>query len=375
MEKWIKQAFEKSMEKYAATIKTAAEQGIIPYSGLKDKWQGSPQERNTWWTGGFWPALMWQFYNFSKDETFLKEARRVQDILHHELLYAYEGLHHDVGFMFKLSFGAENQLFPSNELEKTILRCADLLAGRFNPLGFIKAWNGEDKCGWAIVDCMMNLPLLYWASAHSGDPRYKKIADIHAHFTMENFIRPDGSSNHIVISDPETGEILKKPGGQGYAEGSSWSRGQSWALHGFVLAYINTKNPEYLDTAKRIAHYFIANIREDGLVDCDFRQPKTEERLDNIGGACAASGLLLLETLVPELEKPMYRDAAVKMLRAMDEKCADYSMDTYGVLQKCTAAYHDDGAGRHINIVYGDYFYLEALYRLMGGELMLWGLE
>lgn len=365
---------EKAAAKYLNAIPYAAEKNIIPYTGMNGKWLPSPHEGNTWWTGGFWPALLWQFYHVTGDERFAADARRTQGLLHHELLNRHEGLHHDVGFMYKLPFGAENFLFPSDENKKTLLRCADILAGRFNPLGFIKAWNGADRCGWAIVDCMMNLPLLYWASANSGDPRYKKIADLHAAFSMRHFVRPDGSCNHIVISDPETGEILEMPAGQGYVSGSSWTRGQAWALYGFALAYENTGKQEYLDTAKRVAHYFIANIRTDGLIDCDFRQPESPEKLDNIAGACAASGLILLSSLVPQLEKRLYREAAIRLLRAMDDLCADYSQENYGVLTKCTAAYHSDDAGTHTNIVYGDYFFIEALLRLEGRALPLWGL-
>jgi unsaturated chondroitin disaccharide hydrolase len=371
---WIRDRLEKIAIKYAQGLTETAAAGIIPYGGAEGRWFAAPYEGNTWWTNGFWPAMMWQLYAFSGDEAFMTEARRVQALLMHELSAHYEGLHHDVGFMYFLPFGAERQLFPSEENLNILLRCADILAGRFNPAGFIRAWNGADRAGWTIVDTMMNLPLLYWASEQSGDPRYRKMADAHAAYTQQAHIRPDGSCNHIIILDPDTGETLRKPRGQGCAEGSSWSRGQAWALYGFTLAGAHTGNAGYLYTAKRIAHYFIANIRPDGLTDCDFRQPEEPEKLDNIAGACAACGLLLLASLVSDNERRMYRNAAMRLLRGLDALCADYGAERFGILRKCTSAYHDDSAGTHINMVYGDYFYLEALLRADESGLRMWGL-
>lgn len=371
MQAWIDETFQKMVAKYAHGAEVAAEQGVIPYRGEQSKWAGSPNEGNSWWTGGFWPGLMWQFYAATKEERFAAEAKRVQALLLDEL-HAHHGLSHDVGFMYFLSFGAQWKLFRDEQAAQVALQAADLLAGRFNPAGFIRAWNGRGREGWAIVDCMMNLPLLHWASAYTGDPRYAKIANIHADTSMRHFVRADGSCHHIVIFDANTGDPLEMPGGQGCAPGSSWSRGQAWALYGFLLAYRNAGEARYLDTAKRIAHYFIGNIRPDGLTDCDFRQPKGDERIDNIAAACASSALLLLAETVPEPERPMYRDPAMRMLRALEERCSDWTPENCGILQKCTAAYHDDGAGRHINIVYGDYFFVEAVARLRRTDPMLW---
>jgi unsaturated chondroitin disaccharide hydrolase len=175
-----------------------------------------------------------------------------------------------------------------------------------------------------------------------------------------------------VIFDPNTGNVFSKPAGQGYAEGSSWSRGQAWALYGFTLCFLSTKLKRYLESSCRIADYFVANIRPDGLTDCDFRQPRGEDRIDNIAAACAACALIELSRIGDVKRAKVYLDAAERMLRALDGLCADYSDQTAGVLQKCTAAYRDEGAGTHVNIVYGDYFYAEALAKLQNSDPMLW---
>lgn len=162
----------------------------------------------------------------------------------------FDALSHDVGFQFLLSAGAAYKLTGNMEMERHTRHAASLLQGRYNPNGFLRAWNPQGREGWAIVDCMMNLPLLYWASKQTEDPRFAQVAKIHADTTMKHFVRSDGSCNHIVIFDPDTGEALETPGGQGYAPGSSWSRGQAWALYGFVLSYLWTREARYMKPRK-----------------------------------------------------------------------------------------------------------------------------
>lgn len=371
MERWVDLAFERACAKFARGAKIAAQQGVIPYMGAKDKYLPSPFDGNSWWTGGFWPGLMWQLYKATGEAVYRDEALRVEALLTDEFR-RFDLLNHDVGFMYLLSCGAHYRMTGDAQALSDTLHAATLLAGRFNPAGFIRAWPGKDRTGYAIIDCMMNLSLLYYASELTGDPRFAKIARIHADTTIREFLREDGSSCHIVIFDSETGKALARPAGQGYCEGSSWSRGQAWALYGFTLSAINTGEQRYLDVARRCAGYFISHIREDGLTDSDFCQPADEERIDNIAGACAACGLLELANLVGGEEGEGYRAAAMRLLRALNELCADWSDESTGILQKCTASYHDDGAGRHVNILYGDYFFVEALCKLRGTDARLW---
>ena len=371
MERWVDLAFERACAKFARGAKIAAQQGVIPYMGAKDKYLPSPFDSNSWWTGGFWPGLMWQLYKATGEAVYRDEALRVEALLTDEFR-RFDLLNHDVGFMYLLSCGAHYRMTGDAQALSDTLHAATLLAGRFNPAGFIRAWPGKDRTGYAIIDCMMNLSLLYYAGELTGDPRFAKIARIHADTTIREFLREDGSSCHIVIFDSETGKALARPAGQGYCEGSSWSRGQAWALYGFTLSAINTGEQRYLDVARRCAGYFISHIREDGLTDSDFCQPADEERIDNIAGACAACGLLELANLVGSEEGEGYRAAAMRLLRALNELCADWSDESTGILQKCTASYHDDGAGRHVNILYGDYFFVEALCKLRGTDARLW---
>lgn len=359
---------EKIVEKFRRSAKLAAAEGILPYKSENGHWVTSPYDGNSWWTGGFWPGLMWQLYAMTKDEQFKQEARRTEDMLTTELR-TFNYLNHDVGFMYLLSCGADYKLTGDEQARTDTLHAASLLMGRFNPAGYIRAWNSPTQAGFAIIDCMMNLSLLFWASRQTGDPRFAHVARIHADTTLREFVRENGSCSHIIEFDPETGKRVKEHPGQGYALGTSWSRGQAWGLYGFTLAHLNTGDQRYLDAAERIAAYFIAHIRPDGLTDCDFCQPPEEERIDNIAGACAACGLMELNKVTG---KAQYREAAERLVDGLLDHCCDWTENSCGILTHCTASYHDDGAGRHTNITYGDYFLTEAIARLRGTDPMLW---
>ena len=361
-------AARKAAQKFRRTAQLAAEKGILPYKSEAGAWLTSPFDGNSWWTGGFWPGLMWQLYSATKDDFFLSEARRAEALLTAEFR-SFRYLNHDVGFMYLLSCGADWKLTRDEQARWDTLHAANLLLGRLNPAGFIRAWNGDSQMGYAIIDCMMNLSLLYWAGRETGDPRFAHAANIHADTTLREFLRPDGSVSHIIEFDPRPGARVRELPGQGYALGSSWSRGQAWGLYGFTLAWLNTRDERYLDAARRIAAYFIANIRPDGLTNCDFRQPETPERLDNIVGAVAACGLMELSETTG---KAGYREAALRLVDGLLDHCCDWTDGHLGLLTHCTASYHDDGAGRHTNITYGDYFLLEALGKINGTDPMLW---
>lgn len=364
---WLDETAAKLHAKMTYAVGKAHEVDFMPYSTENGQWK---ETSIGWWTNGFWPATMWQMYLATKDNLYREEAIRAEKMLD-AALDDIETLSHDVGFMWLIQSGVRYALEGNKDSYLRTMRAAQHLACRFNPNGFIRAWNGEGREGWAIVDCMMNLPLLYWASEVTGDPRFKLIAMKHADTTEQYFVRPDGSCNHIVIFDAETGEMLDNPGGQGYESGSSWSRGQAWALYGFALSYIHTGKQAYLDASKRVANYFISQITDDYIPRCDFRQPAEPVIKDNTAGAVAACGLLTLAEQLPEKEAATYYEVAVKMLRAMEKECINWELNDPALLTKCTSAYHDI-PGRHMTMNYADYYFVEAINRLSGQELFFW---
>lgn len=364
---WIQETWEKLDKKLSKVAVKSHDK--IPYTTVNGVHDSRTGEAITWWTNGFWPGLMWVMYAGTKNDVYKNTAIRAEELLD-DALKCYDGLHHDVGFMWHISSGEHYRLCKDMGARTRAMYAANVLAGRYNISGkYIRAWNGDNNIGWSIIDTMMNIPLLYWASDESKDPRFKNIAMAHADMAMTDHVRPDGSVVHIAVHDPVTGEVIETLGGQGYEVGSSWSRGQAWALYGFALSYLHTGKQEYLDTAKKVAHYFIANVCDDYLPKCDFRSPDEPVIYDTTAGAIAACGLIELANHVPEHEKGMYLTAAIRLLKAMEEKFCNWEDNEDSIVQMGTEAYN---RGIHMPIIYGDFYLAEAIYRLNGGTELFW---
>jgi unsaturated chondroitin disaccharide hydrolase len=372
---WISETSKKITEKMADSIRR--NEGKMPYSTDKN---GAYDDKSSdkdlmYWTNGFWEGILWLMYAQTNDNYYKDLGNRMEEILDRILLgltdYGIDPLHHDVGFMWLLSSVANYRLTGNKSSRRRGLIAANYLSARFNIKGnYLVAWDGKEREGWSIIDSMMNIPLLYWASEETGYDRYRYFAMAHADKTMENVIRPDGSVVHIINYNPETGETLGTFGGQGYEEGSSWTRGQAWAIYGFALSYLHTKEMRYLDAAKRVANYFLSAVAEYGYIPpIDFRAPKEPVYIDTTAGAIAACGLLELEKHVPEFEKDMYLNGAVKILKALTANECSFTSETDCLLLNGSEAYHTN---RHLHIIYGDYFYMEAMLRLNGLEIEMW---
>lgn len=323
------------------------------------------------WVNGFWGGLMWQMYYATHDAMYKTAALRVETRLD-GALDKFSGLHHDVGFMWLHTSVAHDRIEPDARAKARALHAATLLAGRYNPNGaYLSAWN-ENRPGWMIIDSMMNVPLLYWATRETGDPRYEAIALRHVETLQRLLVRGDGSVHHIAVVDPVSGELLEYPEGQGYASGSSWSRGQAWAIYGFAISYRHKKNPRYLETAKAVAHYFLCNAAQTGYLPLvDFRAPSEPVEWDSTAAVCAACGLLEISTHVQEHEKALYVRGAVSLLQAVTQAFADWDEARDGILGGGTVAYHRP-QGKNVPIIYGDYFLLEGLLRLLDKDIFIW---
>jgi len=330
-----------------------------------------------WWTAGFWPGMLWLFYNGSGDESLRALAEQCEAQLD-EVLDGYVRLDHDIGFMWTLTSVASFKLLGSETSKLRALKAANYLAARFNLKGrYIRAWNpwyeGNENAGWAIIDCCMNMPLLFWASATTGDPRFRHIAEAHMDTVLAQFVRPDGSVYHIIRFDPVTGERMEGLGGQGYAPESAWSRGTAWAIYGLTLAYHHTGKMEYLQAAKRVAHFFLAQLPEDHVPHWDFRAP-AEARIyrDSSAGACAASGLLLLAEKLGETEGEAYRGSAERILRSLYQNYGTWDDPNEEGLLLHGTSHYPEGKNIDVPLIYGDFFYVEGLARLTGKGPFYW---
>jgi unsaturated chondroitin disaccharide hydrolase len=361
-----KATLEKALRKVSKTAGRVHDR--IPYRTENGRYNDLSETDISWWTNGFWPGLLWLAYGETKEPDLAAWATGAEKRMD-KALEGYLGLHHDVGFMWKLSSVARYRITGAEDARRRGLNAANLLAGRFNLAGrFIRAWN-DDKIGWAIIDCLMNLPILYWASEETGDPRFRQIAEAHTETAQRHFLYPDGSSKHIVEFDPKSGAYLRNYGGQGYGDDSAWSRGAAWALHGLALGARYTRRADFLASAELVAHFFLEHLPADKVPRSDFKAPAAENLYrDSSAGACAASGMLLLSTLVPGSRRGELVDGARSMIAGLTETCADWEGDE-ALMQHGCVAYHETKPGwRDTSLIYGDYFYLEALLRLQGKD-------
>lgn len=369
---WAQEAWRMTVEKVTRTS-TRIRDGF-PHASVDGVYQ---LEKASWWTAGFWPGLLWLVYRETKDVT-LKEFADSCEMQLDQVIVDYYKLDHDIGFMWTLTSLAQFKLLGSEASKRRALLAANLLAARFNVQGsYIRAWNpwseGENNAGWAIIDCMMNLPLLHWASRITGDARFRHIAIRHADMVLTHFIRSDGSVNHIVIFDPETGERLEVNGGQGYAPDSAWSRGAAWAIYGMSLSYQYTGKDEYLQAAKRVAHYYLTNLPEDLVPYWDFRLPEgVPAYRDSSAGACAACGLLLIADQVGTQEAGLYRNAGERILHALYTNYGAWDYPTEEGLILHGTSHFPENKNVDVPLIYGDYFFAEGISRLNGYRELFW---
>lgn len=331
-----------------------------------------------WWTNGFFGGILWQMYHATGNEKYKAMARHQEELLD-PCFDRFQDIGHDVGFMWQPTAVTDYRLTGDKASRSRGLHAASLLAARYNPAGrFIRAWEDspeQDRRGWAIIDCMMNLSILYWASEETRDPRFRIVAENYADTVKDNFIRPDGSSNHIVEFDPEKGGKVRTWGGQGYANGSAWTRGQGWAIYGFVISFLHTKREIYLDTSMRTADFFLAHMPKSGIIPIDFLQPEEPALEDSCGACIAASGLIKLAECCRRQGKTAetaekYYKAGLRILKALGESRADWTKDCDAIVQECAADYHSDR--HHMTMVYADYFFMEAVFTLAGKGLFIW---
>lgn len=315
------------------------------------------------WTSGFFPGILWYMSELTHDTAMTRAAERWTTGLTPIRFYAGS---HDIGFMIYCSFGNGYRLTGSAAYKQTILQTAHTLTTRFNPVvGCIKSWDGQRWQYPVIIDNMMNLELLFWASKNGGAQHLYDVAVTHAETTMRNHFRSDGSTCHVVSYDTLSGNVLSKGTAQGYADSSCWARGQAWAIYGFTMTYRFTRDKRFLATAEHAADYFIGHLPADHVPYWDFNAPKIpNEPRDASAGAIAASALLELSGYATTIAgKEKYVNAAVSILSSLSsEAYLNTSTSGRGFLNHAVG-HRPAGSEIDVSLIYGDYYFLEALVR------------
>jgi rhamnogalacturonyl hydrolase YesR len=318
------------------------------------------------WTSGFYPGILWLMYDLTDDEFWGNEAKEYTELLESEKFNASD---HDIGFKMMSSYGQGYRLTGNMEYREVLIQSAKTLISRFNEnVGCIRSWDHhQDKWDYpVIIDNMLNLELLFWASKETGDPVYENIAIKHAETTIQNHFRSDYSSYHVVSYDTLTGEAVKKQTRQGAFDESSWARGQAWALYGYTLAYRETKITKFLNQAEHIANYIlkVAKLPEDKIPYWDFSvSDKPSEPRDVSSAAIIASALYELSVYSAE-NRESYLQAADEIMDSL--KSNKYFSDigtNGGFLLKHSTGSKPVNSEIDVPLIYADYYYLEALLR------------
>lgn len=318
------------------------------------------------WCSGFWPGTLWYAYEQSKDPVLKEQAEKFTAPLK-EIAYTPAD-NHDIGFMIYCSYGNGYRLTGNEAYKEVMLAAADTLATLYNPkAGTILSWPGMvEKMGHnTIIDNMMNLELLFWAAENGGDKSLYDLAKSHAEVSMERLVRPDYSIYHVATFDEETGEFKKGITHQGYADESMWARGQGWGIYGFAVAYRETGEKAFLETAKKLADHFLERLPEDGIPYWDFDDPKIPNApKDASAAAVSACGMLELVNLVESEElKTKYFNEAEKLVATLSSD-KYLSGDTNDALLLHSTGHHPKNSEIDVPIIYADYYYMEALLRL-----------
>ncbi|RYU86592.1 glucuronyl hydrolase [Mucilaginibacter terrigena] len=345
-------------------LATKLKPGEFPktYHPETDKQENS---NSGWWCSGFYPGTLLDLYQETHDKALLTEADRILAVLAKE---QYNTHTHDLGFMMYCSFGTANRLNPSAEYKQILLNSAKSLSTRFNPkIGAIKSWDAKPSDFVVIIDNMMNLELLFWATKVSGDSSYYKIAVTHANTTIKNHYRADHSSYHVINYNPETGAVQEKKTAQGFANESAWARGQVWGLYGFTVMYRETKDKKYLDQANNIAEFVLnnPNLPADKIPYWDFNAANIPNALrDASAASIMASALLELCKYTNKADGARYFNTAQSIIKTLSSPQYKAEAGTNGgFILKHSVGHFPAGTEIDVPLTYADYYFVEAMKR------------
>jgi len=332
------------------------------YYAEKDSMETS---NSGWWCSGFYPGTLLYLYEQTKDQSLLSEAERILKVLEKEKNNTST---HDLGFMMFCSFGNADRIAQKPEYKDILLTSAKSLSTRFNPkVGCIKSWDSNPSDFLVIIDNMMNLELLFWATRITGDSSFYKIATTHANTTIKNHFRTDYSSYHVINYDPQTGAIKQKRTAQGAADESAWARGQAWGLYGFTATYRETKDVRYLEQANRIAQFILnyPSLPVDKIPYWDFNAPGIPNTFrDASAAAIICSALLELSGYVEEEQRKEYLSVAGTLLKNLSANPYKAAIGTNGgfILQHCVG-HLPNKTEVDVPLTYADYYFVEAMKR------------
>jgi unsaturated chondroitin disaccharide hydrolase len=320
----------------------------------------SPSDGAQGWTSGFFPGQLWLLYQATGSQQWLTAAQAWT-----APLASQAGGRPidptDIGFIIGTSFGNGYRLTGDPTYKSVLLTTGNSLASLYNPnVGALRSWTFPQYHFPVIIDSMMTLGPLQWGASNGGSSTWAGIAATHAQTVTTNLVRSDGSTFEVADFDPTTGALLSQGTFAGYSDSSTWARGQAWALYGFVQAYQTSDNPAFLQTAEDVANYFVDHLLADFIPPWDFDAPGSPP-VDTSAAAIAADGLVMLSTVAQTSAlQSLYLQDAEDILGSLSANYLDLSPSGESVL---TDGFPGNG-GTNTALIYGDYYFTEALLRL-----------
>ncbi|PXA90670.1 glucuronyl hydrolase [Caulobacter sp. D4A] len=323
---------------------------------------------NTEWTNGFWTGMLWLAFEAGGQPRYRQAAERQVESFRDRIDREINVDHHDLGFLYSLSCVAGWKLTGNIGARQAALAAARRLMTRYLPAaGIIQAWgdlSDPEQAGRMIIDCNLNLPLLYWASEETGDTTFRIAADRHIEEAARHIVRPDASTFHTFYMDAKSGAPLRGSTHQGFSDDSCWARGQAWGVSGFPLVHRYKADPALIALAARLANYFLNRLPGDLI--CCWDLVFTDAERDSSAAAIAACGLLELARALPlaDPDRETYEAAALAMVETLGERyLLPLGEPGTGILAH--GVYHmPNRVGVDEACLWGDYFFLEALVRL-----------
>ena len=327
------------------------------------------------WCDGLCNGMFWLAYQMTGDKFYREAAESQFDYFKKRYDEKICLQDHDVGFVYSPSFVAGYKITGNEQMKQIAIDAAEYFynqsysqKGGFIIRQSLKA-DTEEGCR-TMMDTMMNIPLLFWTSEMTGDDKYKKAALSQCDITANYLIREDGSSNHHYIFDPATHKPLRGITLQGHSDDSCWSRGHAWGIYGFPVAYGYAHDEGFIKTHKKITHFMLNHLPDDYIPywDYDFTCGNTPR--DSSAAAISLCGMLEMAKHLPDsdADKAIYHNAALHMLEALIDNCTEPpTPDADGILFKtCGSLPHC--AAVSSSAMYGNYFYIEALMRLLNPD-------
>lgn len=335
-------------------------------------------DNSSGWNQGFWTGILWHLYELTGKEKYKDIALSQIPSYHHRIVNKIGTNHHDMGFLYSPSCVAAWKLAGCEQGKEAAILAAEHLCSRFQEKGeFLQAWGdaGDPKAYRLIIDCLLNVPLLYWASEVTGDESFAEKAYKHYNTTIDVICRPDASTYHTYYFDVETGTPREGVTAQGAHNDSAWSRGQTWGMYGPLLTYIYKKNEKALDVFKATTNYFLNYIPSDYVPywDLCFTDGDNEAR-DSSSAAIAVCAMLEGIKYMDEkdpLRKIYVNATKIIMNSLIDNYLTKDIPESNGLLVRAT---YSKPIGRGVDEmnIWGDYFYVEAIHRMLNPDWELY---